>query len=204
MAKTILGIFNESDNAEYAINELKDEGYNPKDMSIVMKDRREGERLADDTGADVAGGAVSGAASGAVLGGLAGLLASFVIPGLGAFFIGGPIAAALGLTGAAASAASGAATGALAGGLLGALTGLGLTEDEARTYEESINEGGILVAVPARNNEESVVESILSEYGASNIKTINNGEASRERGRGMHDDADEHTHMRHGHNVHGR
>jgi len=172
MAKTVLGIFVDKDNAEEAISKLKTEGYNPKDMSIVMKDKREGEELAKDTGTGVVGGAVSGVTTGAILGGLAGLLASFVIPGLGAFFIGGPIAAALGLTGAAASTASGAATGALAGGLLGALTGLGLSKDEAKTYEERIKEGGILLAVPARSGEEAEVEQMLSDCGANDIKSV--------------------------------
>ena len=172
MAQTVFGIISDRQHAEMAIDKLKTRGYNPKDISIVMKNKIEGEKLADDTGADVASGAASGAATGAVLGGLAGLLASTIIPGLGAFFIGGPIAAALGLTGAAASTASGAATGALAGGLLGALTGLGLSEDEARTYEEHVNDGGILVAVPARSGNESEVQEVLSRHGANQIKCV--------------------------------
>jgi hypothetical protein len=173
MDKTVvLGVFSQRNDAEDAINELRENGYNPKDISIVMKDRSEGERLAGDTGADVAGGAVTGATTGAVLGGLAGLLASFVIPGLGAFFIGGPLATALGLTGAAASTVSGATTGAVAGGLIGALMGLGLPEEDARFYEERINEGGILVAIPAFAGRESEVEDILTENGADQVKTI--------------------------------
>lgn len=172
MAKTVLGIFTQRDDAENAINRLKEEGYKPEDISIVMKDTAEGRKIADDTGADAVGGAVTGATTGAVLGGLAGLLASYAIPGLGAFFIGGPVAAALGLTGAAAATASGATTGALAGGLLGVLTGLGLSEDEARSYESRIKEGGILVAVPARNDEEKDVENILSDSDADQIKSV--------------------------------
>ncbi len=172
MTKTIFATFSERTDAEEAINKLKTDGFNPKDISIVMKNRKEGEQFAEDTGTDVAGGAVSGATTGAVLGGLAGLLASFVIPGLGAFFIGGPIASALGLTGAAASTVSGAATGAVAGGLLGALMGLGLSEDEARTYEESINEGAILLAIPATDAMESRVTDILNECDADNIKSV--------------------------------
>ncbi len=172
MANTIFGIFSERDSAEDAINNLKSKGYNPKDISIVMKDRTEGKELAEDTGTDVVEGAVAGATSGAVLGGLAGLVASIALPGLGAFFIGGPIAAALGLTGAAASVTSGAATGALAGGILGALTGLGLTEEDAKIYEERINEGGILVAVAAHGGEQDQVEQIFSENNAEDIRSV--------------------------------
>ena len=172
MANTIFGIFAERESAEQAINSLKSQGYNPKDISIVMKDRNEGEKIAKETGSDVAGGAVAGATSGAVLGGLAGLLASIALPGLGAFFIGGPIAAALGLTGASASVTSGAATGAIAGGILGALTGLGLSEEDARIYEERIKEGGILVAVSAHNSEEDVVENIFTENDAEDVRSV--------------------------------
>lgn len=171
-SKTVLGLFEERSNAEDAIERLKDNGYDPKDISIIMKDKREGEKIGKDTGADVVGGAVSGAATGTLLGGLAGLLASFVLPGLGAFFIGGPIAAALGLTGAAATTASGAATGALAGGLVGALTGFGLSENEARTYERRVKGGAILVAVPARMDEEGKVEEIFDNNNASDIKSV--------------------------------
>lgn len=172
MSKTVLGIFADQENAVDAIEELKDLGYNPKDLSIVMKDEVIEEQIARDTGADFAGGAASGATTGAILGGLAGLVAAFAIPGLGAFFIGGPIAAALGLTGAVAATTSGAVTGAVAGGLLGALMGLGLSEDEAETYEAHIRAGGILVAVPARTDEEAEVEDILADTGANDIRTV--------------------------------
>lgn len=172
MTNTLIGVFEERLDAEHAVDELKAKGYNPKDISIVMKDRGQGEKLAEDTGADVVGGAATGAATGAVLGGLAGLLASIVIPGLGAFFIGGPLAAALGLTGAAASTASGAATGALAGGLIGALTGLGLSDDDAKMYETRVKEGGILIAVPTQETEVNTVERILKNTNAHEIKVI--------------------------------
>jgi hypothetical protein len=172
MTKTVLGIFAEQEDAEDAISRLKDSGYDPKDISIVMRDNRMSEDISDNTGTNVVGGALSGATTGALLGSLAGLLASFAIPGLGAFFIGGPIATALGLTGAAATTASGAATGALAGGLIGALTGFGLSEEEARIYEERLREGGILVAVPARVDEEAGVEEIFADSNADDIKTV--------------------------------
>lgn len=172
MSHTIFGVFADRDSAEGAVNKLKANGYDPKDISIVIKDREERRTVADDTGADVVEGAATGATSGAVLGGLAGLLASIALPGLGAFFIGGPIAAALGLTGAAATVASGATTGAVAGGILGALTGFGLSEEDAKIYEQRINEGGILVAVEPRDGDDTMVESVFNEYNAENIRTI--------------------------------
>ena len=179
MASVILGVFSQTDKAADAIDALEAEGYNPKDMSFMMKDSAHAKEFSKGTGAgEVVEDTVGGAVGGAILGGLAGLVASFVIPGLGAFFIGGPLAAALGLTGAAATTASGAATGAVAGGLLGALTSaFGLSDDEARIYEQRINEGGILVAVPARAGDEEEVESILSQFDADNVKLVNTSES---------------------------
>lgn len=169
---TVLGIFNDQQNAEDVINELETRGYNPKEMSIVMRNSADAKNMAENTGADVAEGAVSGATTGAIVGGLAGLLGAFVLPGLGAFLIGGPIAAALGLTGAAASTISGVATGAVAGGLLGALMGFGLPKEEAEVYERHINEGGILVAVPASSKQSREVKGLFEEYDAQQVRVL--------------------------------
>ena len=128
MDKTIIGVFAEPHDAEEAISELESRHYNPKDISIIMKERDENKKVAEKTGANVGAGTVSGAATGGVIGALAGLLvAAGVATGIGALFIGGPLVAAMGLSGAAATAASGAATGALAGGIIGALGGLGVS-----------------------------------------------------------------------------
>jgi uncharacterized membrane protein len=182
MTKTMIGVFTDRSEVEKAIDALKEKQFNVKDFSIVMRDTNEAKDLSDDTGVDVAGGAVGGATTGALLGGLAGLLAAFVLPGLGAFFIGGPIASALGLTGAAASTVSGAATGALAGGLLGALMGLGLTKDEAEHYESRVKEGAILLIVPTMDRDETIVRDIFARYNASDVKSVSqNEETMRER-----------------------
>jgi uncharacterized membrane protein len=173
MIKTVLGVFDNTAEAEAALKKLETEGFNPKDMSIIMKDTNESQRVAQNTGANVADGVAAGATTGAVLGTIAGLLVgigAIVIPG--GFLIGGPIAAALGLTGAAASTVTGAATGALAGGLLGGLVKLGIPESEARVYEERVNAGAILVAVPTRNDNEDEVRQILEENSATNIRSI--------------------------------
>lgn len=182
MSNVVLGVFSDRMNAEDAISKLEARGYNPKDMSILMKDTHEAKEIATDTGANVAEGAVKGAGTGAVVGGIAGFLAGTMMPALGGFLIGGPIGAALGLTGAAASTVSGAATGAVAGGLIGALTNtFGLTEDEAHDYETRINEGGILIAVPAKEGDELEVKDIMRNFDADGIKLIDSEDHNRTR-----------------------
>lgn len=172
MAKVMLGVFSDPDVAESALLDLQKEGFNPKDISVIVRDERVRSRLATQTGADVAGGAVSGATTGGALGALAGLLIGLgviTVPGIGGLLIGGPIATALGLTGAAATTVSGTVTGALAGGLVGALVGLGVPKEDAERYETSVKDGAVLVAVPVVK-EEQEVSSLLQEYGAEQIR----------------------------------
>lgn len=178
MSETVIGVFKNRDQADEAIDDLKDAGYDPKDISVMMKDAGEGveggvvkETKAEHVGRDT----VSGAVTGGIIGGVAGLLigvGAITIPGIGALLIGGPIASALGLTGAAATTFSGATTGAVAGGLIGALIGLGMPEREARVYDQHVREGNILVAVPTRKSKEDEAEDILKSDGAMDIKVF--------------------------------
>lgn len=184
--RLVLGMFPDTGAVEDVVDELQDEGFDPKEFSIVMRDKEQGERLAKDTGTNVAGAAVSGATAGGIIGGLAGLLigiGAIAIPGLGALLIGGPLAAALGLTGAAASTVSGAVTGALAGGLVGGLMGLGVPEEDARYYEDRIREGAILLAVPVSPGREDDVREILEDNGVDQLRTIDFDESHIERHR---------------------
>jgi hypothetical protein len=172
MKKTLIGVFTDRTDIEEAIDKLKSNGLNPKEFSIVMKDKRVANDIGDDTGADVAGSAFAGATTGAAVGGIAGFLAGTVLPGLGGLFIGGPIGAALGLTGAVATTVSGATTGALAGGLIGALMGMGLSEEDAHTYESHVRDGAILLIVPTTERKIAFVRNVFSEYNASDVKMI--------------------------------
>ena len=184
MTKTIFGIFDNRGNAEGALSELEDAGFRVKDISIIMKDSSEAQKIREVTpGTTLGEGAAEGATTGAVLGGLAGLLigiGAIAIPGIGGLLIAGPLAATLGLTGAAATTVSGAVTGALAGGILGALVRLGIPENRAREYETSIKAGGILLAVPAEEREESEVREILEDHHAANVDAVRVGVSARE------------------------
>jgi hypothetical protein len=172
----ILGVFPNRDQADKVIDDLIEQDYDPKEISVIMRDINETREIHEESGVTIAGSAASGAATGGVIGGIAGLLVglgAIAVPGIGALFIAGPIASVLGLTGAAATTVSGAITGALAGGLVGALVGLGLPENEARVYEERIRSGEILVAVPAREGEEEKVKSIFENHKADQIRSVN-------------------------------
>ncbi len=175
MDTTTLGLFRNQKDVENAINELGENGFSSKDISIVMKDQGVAKVLAKNTGTNVAGGLATGVATGGVLGGVAGLLVgigAIIIPGLGGVLIAGPIAVALGLTGATASTVTGALTGALAGGLLGGLIGLGLPEQEARIYETDIKQGAILLGIPTTSPSENIVKKVLEDNHATQIHSV--------------------------------
>lgn len=175
MATMTLGVFSDRRSAEAAINDLERAGYNPKEMSFVMKDQAEAQSVAENTGVSVGEGAVSGATTGGVIGGIAGLLigiGAIAVPGIGALLIGGPLAAALGLTGAAATTVSGAVTGALAGGLVGALVNLGIPKEEAQVYQDRVQAGGVLLAVPADPVNGTDSRTIMANHGADQVRSI--------------------------------
>ncbi len=175
MNQILLGVFHNQSEAQNALTDLEGLGYDPKNISIVMKDHQE-TKVVDATGNKAASGAVSGATTGGVIGAIGGLLVglgTIVIPGIGGLLIGGPLAAALGLTGAAATTVSGAVTGSVAGGLLGGLIGLGLPEETAKYYQDSIEQGGILIAVPVDEDSNiNEARAILTEHEADQIKII--------------------------------
>jgi hypothetical protein len=166
--KIVVGVFTRRENAEEAIAGLRDAGIKDNDISYVYSS--EGEVVTEEGGGNkVGGGAAAGAGTGAVLGGIAGLVvAAGILPGVGALFVAGPLASALGLSGAAATAASGALTGAAAGGIIGGLTGLGIKEDEAKIYEERIRLGSVLIT--ARTNEPQKARDVMERNGAEEIR----------------------------------
>ncbi len=122
---TVIGVFDDRDDAEDAIKALKEAGFPADQIGVAARDRNAAGALAEETGTEAGTGAATGALTGGLLGGVAGWLigiGALAIPGIGPLIAAGPLAAALG----------GAALGAASGGLIGALTGAGVPEEEAR------------------------------------------------------------------------
>jgi len=160
---TVVAVFDERDDAQDAINALRDAGFMADDISILARDRDTAGRLAEDTGTEAATGAATGALAGGLLGGVAGWLVgigALAIPGIGPIIAAGPLAAAIG----------GAAIGATTGGIIGALTGAGVPEDEARYYDTEFRQGGIVVTVQARGRYDEA-RSILRENGGRDTES---------------------------------
>src|SRR5919199_73596 len=101
MAKSVVGLFDTSQDAQGAVQELRDAGFGADDISVVANNARGDYDVNDGTegGSEAAEGAGAGATGGAVLGGLAGLLVglgALAIPGVGPVVAAGTLATALG------------------------------------------------------------------------------------------------------------
>ena len=160
-----IGVFAHRRDAEAAIRDLRDSGFDMDQISLVGKDVQSGATPGSNvvtTGNKADEGAKAGAATGGALGGLTGLLVglgALAIPGVGPVIAGGALATALATT------AAGGAIGAAAGGLTGALVGLGIPEDRARFYNDRFNRGDYLVMVDGMDDEIHTAQAILSRHG---------------------------------------
>ncbi len=153
-SRLVTGLFRDRDSAERAYQSVSDLGYDKKDVNLVMSDDTRKRYFSDsdskdtELGTKAAEGAGIGGAIGGTLGAIAAAVAavgtSIAIPGLG-LVVAGPLAAAL----------AGAGAGGVTGGLVGALIGWGIPEERVKQYESGIKEGGILLGVKPRSEEDA-------------------------------------------------
>jgi uncharacterized membrane protein len=156
--KTIVGMFDDFQQARTAVEELMRSGVNRDDINLIANDA-EGKLKEHTADGHEHTAAKGGAGTGAVLGGLAGLavgVGALVIPGIGPVITAGTLASAL------ASTAAGAGIGAVAGGVLGALVHVGVPEDEAQSYAEGLRRGGTLVTAKVDDTIAPRAQQILS------------------------------------------
>jgi hypothetical protein len=149
-ARLVTGLFRDRESAERAYHALSSRGYGRDDFNLMMSDETRRRYFSDEGESDFDSRAWEGAGKGAAIGGgigstlasLAALGTTLALPGIGVL-VAGPIVAAL--------AGAGSAT----GGLIGALIGSGVPEEHAKVYEQGIREGGILMGVEARSDEDA-------------------------------------------------
>ena len=151
-ARMVTHVFHDRDKLERAYRFIREYGYDKDEVNVMMSDQTQQKHYADQPDSEVGEKALEGAGAGSAIGGTLGAIigavaaigTSLVVPGLG-LIVAGPIAAGL----------AGAGVGGLAGGLLGALVNSGFSEEEARDYQTAISQGGILLGVRARTEEEA-------------------------------------------------
>ncbi|AVH71505.1 hypothetical protein [Nostoc sp. 'Lobaria pulmonaria (5183) cyanobiont'] len=162
-----VGVFTHRIDAERAIHELKDSGLAMEKVSVVVQNSDRNHETADndvkeDTGDKTDEGATVGGLSGGAVGGLTGLLVglgTLAIPGVGPIMLAGAAATALVTT------LVGASIGAATGTFAGALVGWGMSSEQARAYNERVEDGHYLIIVDCTSFEIAKVEEILQRWG---------------------------------------
>jgi hypothetical protein len=149
----VTGLFRDGESAELGYQIVSERGYGTGDINVVMSDDTRkryfsGDRQIDtEMGSKAAEGGELGSPIGGTIGTIipvvvaAGLLA---IPGLG-WVAAGPVAVAL----------AGAGAAGVAFGLIAALSDWGIPEERAQQYEAGIRDGGILLGVKPRSDEDA-------------------------------------------------
>ena len=155
--RMITGLFSNGQSAERAYQACVERGYAVGDVNVVMSEDTRKRLFSDDS--DDSGTTTllaSKKAEGGELGGptggrveimvtiLAAVGAALALPALG-FVVAGPIAAAL----------AGAGAAGLAAGLIGTLGDWGIPQERVQAYEAGIKDGGILMMVEARSDEDA-------------------------------------------------
>lgn len=144
--------FHDRESAERAYNAIAARGYKSDDIHVIMTDETrnrlfKGKERTGLGNKALEGGGVGGAVGGAVgatVVGIAAAASALTVPGLGLVIV-GPIAGAL----------AGGAAGATAGGIIGLLVGAGIPKERAKVYEKELKEGGIVVGVRPRHEEDA-------------------------------------------------
>ncbi len=151
---TVTGLFRDKESAERAYSSVTGRGYGKDDINLIMLDETRDRHFASEASADsdLGSRALEGAGLGSAIGGtlgatlaaLAAIGTTVAFPGVG-LLVAGPLAAAL----------AGAGAGGFTGGIVGALVGAGFSEERAAAYESGIKQGGMVMGVNARTDEDA-------------------------------------------------
>jgi hypothetical protein len=144
---TVVGVFADRLQAEQAVSALRGAGFRQEDIGVVTRHDTAPESDNQPSAIGTVAGGVTGTVAGGLLAGLLGSAVTVVVPGFGPLLLAGVLAIVV--TGSA---------------IAGALIGMGLTEEEARHYEQHVKAGRTLVVVQARTRYEEAW-SLLQTHG---------------------------------------
>ena len=148
----VTGLFRDRESAERAYGSVTTRGYSHDDVNLLMSDETRDKHFVDGKETELGNKALEGAGTGAAIGGtvgatlaaIAAIGTTLALPGLG-LLVAGPIAAGL----------AGAGAGGATGGIIGALVGAGIPEERVKHYEKGLKEGGIVMGVTPRSDEDA-------------------------------------------------
>jgi uncharacterized protein (TIGR02284 family) len=168
MYETVIGIFDDYEDAQRGVDLLQDEGFGESEISVLMRDDIVRDRLGGDQIKTLAETAGAGAIGGTAVGGLIGLLAgasALMLPGVGGVLAAGTIATVVGTT------TVGAGIGAAYGVFFGAVIGEGISEENVHRYVESVKRGGVLLAVETDQRRSLEAVKAMREANAMLVDT---------------------------------
>jgi hypothetical protein len=150
----ITALFDDAESAERAYQACVARGYDIGQVNVVMSEQTRRRLSSSDSEAatELASRKAEGGELGGPTGGHAGIFvtifaavgAAVALPALG-LVVAGPVAVAL----------AGAGAAGLAAGLLGALGDWGVPEERVSRYEKAIQDGGILIMLETRSEEDA-------------------------------------------------
>ena len=132
----VIGEFADPREASAAYSWLRERGYDANEVNLMMNESTLEEFNTFLKGTGDGTHTLSGLAIGAAIGATAASLASALIPGAN-LILAGTLFAALG----------GASAGTVTGGLIGGMMDLTIPESQATAYEQTLREGGVVLAV---------------------------------------------------------
>jgi hypothetical protein len=169
-ARVVTGLFGDGRSLERAYEIVAARGYGTAEVNVLMSDEARRRYFAEDRdvktelGRKVEEGGELGGPMGGSLGTLLPALVAVgvvALPGVG-LVVAGPVAAAL-----AAAGVAGAAV-----GIIGLLSDWGIPEERASQYEAAIRDGGMLLAVRPRNEEDArLFEREWQAIGARHVQS---------------------------------
>jgi hypothetical protein len=171
----VTAVFRDRLNAERAFDALHSRGYSDAEINVLMSDKTRSTyysgksqpgtlQAGNHAGEGLGIGGAIGTAVGATLGAIALIGSTIALPAIGpaGLFIAGPLAGAL----------AGGGAGAVAGGLIGVLVGWGIPEDNARAYEVALRDGGVVLGVhPRDDNEAGKIRLEFKNLGGEDVFT---------------------------------
>jgi hypothetical protein len=172
--QVVTGVFKSQNNAENAVNQLRELGLPENRLGIVRPGSR-AERLeagvpvtdTEEPGMGRAMGAAVGGAMGAAGGATAGLaVASLAIPGIGPLI-------AFGMVGAALLGVVGAAAGSAVGDVAEEELGEGIPHEDVYLYEDSLRHGhSVVIAYTEEGEQATKAAAAMNEAGAEDLDTL--------------------------------
>ena len=172
--QVVTGVFKSQNDAENAVNQLRDLGLQEKRIGIVRPGSRP-ERLeagvpvtdTEDPGMGRAMGAAVGGSMGAAGGATAGLaIASLAVPGIGPLI-------AFGMVGAALLGVVGAAAGSAVGDAAEEELGEGIPHEDVYLYEDALRHGHSVVLAYAEDGDQAgKAATAMHDAGAEDLDTL--------------------------------